>query len=33
MKDLGGIIRLQTRIISEKLYAASIGKGLLQIKT
>ena len=24
---------MQTRIISEKLYAASIGKGLLQIKT
>ena len=33
IKELCGIIRMQTRIISKKLYAASIGKGLLQIKT
>ena len=33
MKELHGIISMQRRIILEKLYAASIGKGLLQIKT
>ena len=33
MKELDGIIGMQTRSISEKLYAASIGKGLLLINT
>ena len=33
MKELCGIISMQTRIISENVYAASIGKDLLEIKT
>ena len=32
-KELCGIISMQTQIISEKLYAASIAKSLLQKKT
>ena len=32
MKELSDIISIQNRVISDKLYAGSIGKGPLQVK-